>query len=313
MKISVLIPTYNSAPYLAECLESVLAQDFDDLEILISDDQSTDETLQIIRNFAARDQRIRWWQNPNNLGSVGNHNLCLREARGEYLKFIHHDDKLSLPSAISKLATALDANPTVLLVSSPRNLIDSNSRIIGRQAFLRPGVWDGKVIIKSCFEFEPAANYIGDQTQVMFRGSEVIARGFRSDYLQYADVDLWFYLLEKGKFVFLPETLSAYRSHSTQVGATIQGKAKNDVELLMLMEMYWAKPWIGQLATRRMICSQIRFLKKKRSRFGRWTAQSDALLAQMECRVNPICRAIFWVEHKILRSFKMIRRLYNIP
>jgi len=65
-KVSVLVPVYNGERYLAECLNSVLAQEFQDLEILISDDGSTDNSAQIIRAIAARDARIRWWKNPRN-------------------------------------------------------------------------------------------------------------------------------------------------------------------------------------------------------------------------------------------------------
>ena len=68
MKVSVLIPVFNGERYLAECLESVLAQDFPDLEILIGDDGSRDNSSEIISQFAARDPRIRWWKNPRNFG-----------------------------------------------------------------------------------------------------------------------------------------------------------------------------------------------------------------------------------------------------
>src|SRR5882724_2084405 len=108
MKVSVLIPTYNSERYLSECLDSVLAQDFADLEILVSDDQSTDGTLKIIESYAGRDVRIRWWQNRKNLGLPGNHNACLLQARGEYVKYVHADDKLLSSSAIKKMVAALD-------------------------------------------------------------------------------------------------------------------------------------------------------------------------------------------------------------
>jgi glycosyltransferase involved in cell wall biosynthesis len=103
MKVSVLIPVYNCERYLAECLDSVLAQDLKDMEILISDDDSQDGTVDIIRQYAARDARIRWWQNPANLGQARNHNVCLQAARGEFIKFVHADDKFLQPSALSCL------------------------------------------------------------------------------------------------------------------------------------------------------------------------------------------------------------------
>jgi glycosyltransferase involved in cell wall biosynthesis len=305
MKVSVLIPTYNSGRFLEECLESVLVQDFTDMEILIADDGSTDTTIKTIETFAARDSRIRWWQNSKNVGGVENHNLLLREARGEYIKFVHHDDKLISKSAISKLAAVLDANAAVSLVSSACELIDSNSQITGRRDYFSAGIWDGRSVIKSCFEFEPAANYIGDQVSVIYRRFQIIDRGFRKDFLQSSEAAMWFFLLEKGGFAYLPEPLSAYRNHGTQVGAVIGGRDQNQIELLMLLESYWAKPWFGGPATQRMLNSSIRFLKKRRAKFGLWTERADALRQQMQARTNFLSMAFYWLMHKMLRSFKI--------
>ena len=102
--------------------------DFRDLEILISDDGSTDRSLEIIKRFAARDPRIRWWKNPRNLGLTANSNACLKEARGEYIKFVHQDDKLLSASAIQKMAAVLDEHPGVSLAGSRQHLIGAASR-----------------------------------------------------------------------------------------------------------------------------------------------------------------------------------------
>jgi len=128
MTVSVLVPVFNGERHLAECLESVLAQDFPDLEILVADDGSSDGSLEIIRQFAARDPRIRWWKNPRNFGLTANANVCLKAARGEYVKFVHQDDKLLSPSAIRKMAAALDENPRASLVGSRQHLTGTNKR-----------------------------------------------------------------------------------------------------------------------------------------------------------------------------------------
>src|ERR1039457_2569288 len=117
-KVSVLIPVYNGERHLAECLESVLAQDFNDLEILLADDGSRDGSAKIIENFAARDPRIRWWKNPRNLGLTANTNVCIRAAQGEYLKFIHQDDRLLPASAFRKRGAARVARPAASLAGS---------------------------------------------------------------------------------------------------------------------------------------------------------------------------------------------------
>ena len=106
--VSVLIPVYNGEPFLAECIESVLAQNFADYELLISDDGSTDGSSAVIRRYAERDGRIRWWRNPRNLGIGGNFNACLKAARGEYLKYVLQDDKLLDPAVLRRMVATLE-------------------------------------------------------------------------------------------------------------------------------------------------------------------------------------------------------------
>ena len=93
--ISILLPTYNYARFLPEAIESVLAQDWTDYELLISDDRSTDGSAAIIAAYAARDPRIRFQLQPVNLGMVANWNWCLSQARGEYAVSYTH---LTLPT-----------------------------------------------------------------------------------------------------------------------------------------------------------------------------------------------------------------------
>ena len=107
-KVSVLIPVYNGGPNLAECLDSILAQDFGDLEILMADDGSTDDSMAIAAAYAARDSRIRHWKNPQRLGLTANSNACLRAARGEYIKYVHQDAKLLCRSCLRKMVAALE-------------------------------------------------------------------------------------------------------------------------------------------------------------------------------------------------------------
>jgi glycosyltransferase involved in cell wall biosynthesis len=130
MKVSVLVPVFNSETFLVECLESVLAQDFEDMEILIADDASTDGSAALVECYAARDARIRWWKNPRNLGLARNFNCCLQAARGDYIKYVLQDDKLISPLAIQSMAGMLDHHPEVSLVSSMSQVLDEGSRVI---------------------------------------------------------------------------------------------------------------------------------------------------------------------------------------
>src|ERR1043165_3977670 len=85
--VTVCIPLYNGAAHLAECLESVRSQTYDNIEVLVIDDYSRDCSFDVARRYEQRDSRFRVLQNPRNLGLVRNWEQCIRLARGEYIKF----------------------------------------------------------------------------------------------------------------------------------------------------------------------------------------------------------------------------------
>src|SRR6185369_13911842 len=117
-KVSVCIPTYNYGNYIAETIESVLAQNYSDFELLIIDDGSTDRTAEIVDSYARQDPRIRLIVNEVNLGMVENWNSCLEQAKGEYIKFVFGDDLLASPDALGRMTALLDNDNTVSLVCS---------------------------------------------------------------------------------------------------------------------------------------------------------------------------------------------------
>src|SRR6185369_11714393 len=117
-KVSVCIPTYNYAAYLAETIESILAQNFADFELLIIDDNSTDDTRAVVEPYAQQDPRIRFSVNPKNLGMVQNWNHCLAQARGEYIKYVFGDDLLASPDTLGRMVGLLDDDGAVSLVCS---------------------------------------------------------------------------------------------------------------------------------------------------------------------------------------------------
>ena len=124
-RVSVCIPVRNGADYIAECLESVLAQTFGDFELLVVDNCSTDDTETIVRRYT--DRRLRYIRNAKNLGLVGNANRCLQLASSEYVGLFHHDDVM-LPENLARKVSVLDAHPGVGFVHSNVLLIDQKGR-----------------------------------------------------------------------------------------------------------------------------------------------------------------------------------------
>lgn len=104
--ISVIIPVYNSAKYISKCLNSVINQSFNNIEIICVDDASKDKSLSIINKYASKDSRIRVFSNETNMGAGYSRNFALDNAKGKYIYFLDSDDWLE-KDGLSKLANAL--------------------------------------------------------------------------------------------------------------------------------------------------------------------------------------------------------------
>lgn len=212
--ISILLPTYNYARFLPEAIESVLAQDWTDYELLISDDRSTDGSADIIAAYAARDSRIRFYRQPANLGMVANWNWCLGQARGEYIKFLFGDDRLESPRALRLLRAALARHPSAALAASARSILNADSALVGLwDEFRHAGLHSGPAVVQRCLL--ETRNLIGEPSVTLFRRRDA-ARGFDPRYRQLVDLEFWFHLLEQGDFVYLPEPLCSFRRHTAQ-------------------------------------------------------------------------------------------------
>ena len=121
------MPVYNGGAYIAESIESVLAQKYKDFRLIVCDNCSTDNTGDIVRSFD--DDRITYVRNERNLGLVGNSNRCLELADGEYISILHHDDVM-LPENLERKVALLDEHPKVGFVHSNLSLIDTEGRSV---------------------------------------------------------------------------------------------------------------------------------------------------------------------------------------
>jgi glycosyltransferase involved in cell wall biosynthesis len=129
-RVSVGLPVYNGGKFLRTCLESLLGQTFTDFEIVICDNASTDDTGAICQEFAARDSRIRYFRNPQNIGAGPNYNLTFERATGVYFKWAAHDDVCE-PSFLERCVEALDQDPSLVLAYPMMVDIDDEGRKLG--------------------------------------------------------------------------------------------------------------------------------------------------------------------------------------
>lgn len=131
-KVSVGLPVYNGERYLRQALDSLLSQDFEDFEIVLSDNASTDSTAEICRFYATKDRRVRYYRNESNIGSAPNYRRVFELARGEFFKWHAHDD-LCHPNFIRRCVEVFEsAPPSVVLVYPQCNLIDEFGEVMGR-------------------------------------------------------------------------------------------------------------------------------------------------------------------------------------
>jgi glycosyltransferase involved in cell wall biosynthesis len=215
-KVSVAIPTYNRAHFIAEAIQSVIDQSFQDFEIIIIDDGSTDKTKEIVSAFPVR----YYWQENQGVAAACNRAISL--CQGEYIKFLGSDDVL-LKKALEKGVQVLDKHPAVAFSYSQAYLMDENGRIfrVVRQherSYVREGSEEiGKFIIRG--------NYIVTPTH-MARRSCLIDVGLYNPAFRYGseDLDLFVRLAKKYAVAYIAEPLVKIRSHSgsIQVGRRLE-------------------------------------------------------------------------------------------
>lgn len=128
-RLSVGLPVYNGENFLEACLPCLLGQTYQDFELLISDNASTDGTEAICRRFAEQDERIRYVRLEENVGAAGNFNKTFELATGEYFKWAAHDDLLE-PTYFERCVEVLDENPDVVLCYTKVKIIDDQGEIV---------------------------------------------------------------------------------------------------------------------------------------------------------------------------------------
>jgi len=124
------MPVYNREKYVAASIEAHLNQTYGDFELILTDNCSTDRSEEICRDYAAKDSRIRYYQNPRNLGAAGNYRRCFELATGEFFRWTPSDDLVSL-NLLERAVHILDEDPSVFVAYPRTKLIDAEGNITG--------------------------------------------------------------------------------------------------------------------------------------------------------------------------------------
>jgi glycosyltransferase involved in cell wall biosynthesis len=136
--VSIGLPVYNGANYLRTAIDTVLLQTYPNLELIVSDNASTDQTVEICAEAAARDRRVRVLRNRTNIGAAGNYNQVFQAAAGRYFKWAAHDDVLS-PTFVERAVEVLERNADVVLCCSKTGRINEAGEAEG--TYLSDAAW----------------------------------------------------------------------------------------------------------------------------------------------------------------------------
>lgn len=208
--VSLCLPTRNRARLLGETLPSILNQTYPHLEILISDNASTDSTPSVCARAAQADSRVRVVRQPRNLGLFGNHNFLIEQSRGTYLALVH-DDEWYAPAWARCHVEFLEAHPEAGLACSDWDLMDAEGRTIGTRRFRSEPVLPGREYISRTIRSgRSALNCPG----TMIRRSALGPVRFdENGPTGFTDFAVWFEVAETSGVGHIPQPLWKYRIH----------------------------------------------------------------------------------------------------
>lgn len=210
--ISVVLPTYNGVEFLRESIESVLAQDTDDFELIVCDDGSNDGTREILDEYTG--PRCRIIRNERNLGLFPTLNRLMREATTEWVHLWSQDDRM-LPGCLRRTVEFAKAHPDAGMIYSRMYFIDDRGhRFSEGKDDITPEVVSPQLAARIMYYFGSIAGNIANVT--LRRDAFEELGGFREDLLVSGDYEFWSRLSEKFPIGFQPELLLELRTHSGQ-------------------------------------------------------------------------------------------------
>lgn len=220
--VSVCIPAYNNAGYIKDTIESILNQTYQNLEVIVVDDCSSDNTAEVVASIS--DERLKLYRNEKNLGMVGNWNRCLSLATGDFVKLICADDMIDR-NAIELEAAAMIQHPSVNLVESDTRLVDVTGKKTGAfKRYHKSGVVDGKKVAHKALMIQ---NYFGAPVNNLIRRSilEKIG-GFDNAFTYILDFDMWVRFASAGDIFIIHQLLNSFRVRSDSNTGVLIGEKR---------------------------------------------------------------------------------------
>lgn len=275
--LSVILPNYNHAAYLDQRIESIVSQSFQDMEIIVLDDCSTDHSREIIQNWAEKDTRIQTHFNTTNSGSPFRQwKKGLDIARGEYV-WIAESDDYAHPKLASALLASLKKHPNAGVVYCQSNLINSTGDLTGNHivhlAQLHPTLWDRDFCIlgtEALSKYMSIINIIPNAGAAIFRKELVHHLDWDKlySYKLAGDRYFWIQLLQQTDICFVAQSFNFFRQH----GQTVRSSQEHTLRYLrevrsVVLEIHKTTGVASRSKTIRQWCRQVRKMVRGKKGF----------------------------------------------
>lgn len=238
--VSIVTPAFNQAEFLAQTIESVLGQTYRNIEYIVLDDGSTDDTRNVLQRYTGR----LIWESHANIGQAGTLNKGWRTAKGDILGYLSADDLLH-PRAIETSMRFLARDPTLAATYCDFNLID------GKGNFVRLSPTEDfdlhRLAVDIVCQPGPGALFT--------RSAFEAVGGWREDLRQVADYEFWLRISEQGTFQRIPEPLASWRMHDASASVRPIDAARCN-EIVRVIEEFWhgKDPRLARRARSRALC-----------------------------------------------------------
>lgn len=224
--VSLIIPAYNYANFLDEAIESVLNQDYPNVELIVIDDGSKDNTREVLSKYTGR----FYWQTQENMGQADTLTKGWAMSKGQILGRLSADDVL-LPDAISTSVEHLMANPDAVLVYCDFEFVDENSRVLRR--IVAPETSYRNMVVKNICPPGPGAFFTRD--------AYLAAGPWDSRLNQTLDYEFFLRLGLLGRFIRIPKTLAWFRVHEESQTFAVADETKSEESVRVISEYYKRK------------------------------------------------------------------------
>lgn len=224
--VSVILPTHNDGKYIYESIESILCQSYTNLELIVIDDGSTDNTLEIVRSF--QDNRMKVITNFSCLGIVDSLNKGIEIATGDLIARMDGDD-ISFPNRLEKEVQFLNANPNIDIVGTWVRMIDHGGSLLDRVWTPEP---EHEQLLANCLFGCPMCH-----PTVMLRAKVFDNFLYDNRFSVSEDFDLWTKVLEKYKAATIQEFLLYYRKHSENTQTKSSTLQKRQTRVIIEREL----------------------------------------------------------------------------